>query len=334
MNAKVAQTKTRPRPADKQSIYDLADQVGVSASTVSRVLNGRRGIGDETRHLVLHAARASGFRPRMAARPLTVAVVIDRNQYAAFGGFISSLLSHIVQTLTPHDVAVKLVTEHSLKGLSDRLVDGILAMAWDDSTIAELRKMPKVPVVTINRIENDFSAVVTNHRSQGEQAVAYLNGHGHRRLAMICEERNNWGSLQRIGGFIDEVKSRGLEIGNEAIVSMDHQPMYGVLRRLMNSWNPSALYVAGEDLTLEVCYILTNVMGLKIGKDVSLLGMESCKISQFMAPPITTLCQPLDELARVAIDVLQRQMNAEHQRPEHVVLNSTMIERESVSVLA
>jgi len=333
MNAKVVKLGARQKVAGKRSIYDLADQVGVSASTVSRVLNGRRGIGEETRIMVLKAARASGFRPRMTARSLTVAVVIDRNQYAAFGGFISSLLSHIVQTLTRHDVAVKLVTEHSLKRLRDRLVDGILALAWDDNTIAELRKMPKVPVVTINRIENDFSAVVTNHRSQGEQAVAYLNGHGHQRLAMICEERNNWGSLQRISGFIDELKARGLEIGNEAIVSMDHQPMYGVLRRLMSHWMPTAIYVAGEDLTLEVCYILRDVMGLKLGQDVSVIGMESGKISQFMAPPITTLCQPLEELARMAIDVLQRQMDADKPTPERVVLDCTMIERESVSTL-
>ena len=331
MTVKAAQPDLSVKAVAQRSIYELADQVGVSASTVSRVLNGRRGIGEETRNLVLRAARASGFRPRMAARSLTVAVVTDRNQYAAFGGFISSLLSHIVQNLSRRDVAVKLVTEHSIKRLREKLVDGILAMAWDDSTITELRKMPKVPIVTLNRIEDDFSAVVTNHRSQGEQAVAYLHAHGHTKIAMICEERNNWGSLQRIAGFVDELKSRGLPVEPEAIVSMDHQPMYGVLRRLMAQWSPTAIYVAGEDLTLEVCYILRDVIGLKIGRDVSVIGMESARISQFMAPPITTLCQPLEELARLSIEVLERQMEVDKPSPERVTLDCTVIERESVS---
>jgi len=334
MSSKTVKVASPAKVHSKRSIYDLADQVGVSASTVSRVLNGRRGIGDETRNMVLLAARASGFRPRMAARPLTVAVVIDRNQYAAFGGFISSLLSHMVQTLTRHDVSVKLITEHSLKRLRNQLVDGILALAWDDSTISELRKMPSVPIVTINRIENDFSAVVSNHQAQGERAAEYFHRHGHRKLALICEERNNWGSLQRISGFIDGIKRRGLEIGNEAIVSMDHQPMYGVLRRLMSSWNPTAIYVAGEDLTLEVCYILRDVMGLKIGQDVSVLGMESAKISQFMSPPITTLSQPLEELARLSIELLQRQMDGGKRNPERLELDCTLIERESVANLS
>jgi LacI family transcriptional regulator len=331
MGAEIGKTGLASKTHSKRSIYDLADQVGVSASTVSRVLNGRRGIGEETRDLVLRAARASGFRPRMAARPLTVAVVIDRNQYAAFGGFISSVLSHIVQTLTRHDVAVKLITEHSLKRLRDRLVDGILALAWDDATIAELRKMPDVPVVTINRVEPDFSAVVTNHRLQGETVVDYFHQRGHRRFAMICEERNNWGSLQRIAGFTDALAQRGIHVGNEAIVSMDHQPMYGVLRRLMVDCSPTALYIAGEDLTLEVCYILRNVLDLKLAHDVSVLGMESAKISQFMAPPITTLSQPLEELARLSIEVLQRQMAGDRQPPERLVLDCSLIERESVA---
>ncbi len=317
-----------------QSIYELAEQVGVSASTVSRVLNGREGIGDATRKRVLSAARAAGFRPRMTARQLTVAVVIDRNRYTTFGGFISTLLSHVVQVLSHQDVAVELVTEHNFESLRDTLVDGVLAMAWDDVTIEELRTIADAPVVTINRMDtSDFSAVATDHRRQGEMAVEYLYGRGHRRIAMIGEERDNWGSQQRTEGFLAALRKHDLEPAKDSIVFTDHQPMYGVLRRLMSGWRPTAIFVAGEDMGLEASYILRDVLGMKVPDEISLMGMESARVSQFLAPPMTTLCQPLDELAQRSLEVLLRQMGKDRPQPERVLLDSTIIERESVATL-
>jgi DNA-binding LacI/PurR family transcriptional regulator len=317
-----------------QSIYDLADRVGVSASTVSRVLNGRDGIGEATRQRVLSAARAAGFRPRMTARSLTVALVVDRNQFVTFGGFVSTLMSHVVHVLARHDVAVELITEHSFARLRDRLIDGVLAMAWDDSTIEELRKLPDVPVVTMNRMDtSEFSAVATNHRRQGEMAVDYLYGRGHRRIAMVSEERDNWGSLERVAGFSAAMKRNGLEMAPDCVVFTDHQPMYGVMRRLLTGYNPTALFVAGEDLGLEASYILRDVLGLKVPRDMSLLGMESSKVSQFLAPPMTTLCQPLEELAERSLEVLLQQMDGRKAAPQRVILENTLIERESVATL-
>lgn len=316
----------------QQSIYDLASGLGVSASTVSRVLNGRVGIGAATRKKVLESARAAGFRPRASARQLTLAVVIDRNQFVTYGGFVSSLISHVVRLLAQHDVAVELVTERNFNRLRDRLVDGILAMTWDDSSIAELKRFPDVPVVTINRMDVDaFSAVATDHRKQGEIAANYFAGRGHRRVAMICEERENWGSLQRIDGFVGAMRDLGLEVPNDCVISTDHQPMYGVLRRLIAICSPTAIYIAGEDMTLEVTHILGEVLGLSIPKDVSVIGMESPKISQFLSPPMTTIAQPLEELARESLKVLLNRIDAVDQTPERVMLDSRLIERESVS---
>src|SRR5690606_33361674 len=67
-----------PTSTPLNSVYDLAKKTGVSVSTVSRVMNQRGRISLETRQRVLAAARAAGFRPRMAARQITVAVVLDR----------------------------------------------------------------------------------------------------------------------------------------------------------------------------------------------------------------------------------------------------------------
>jgi DNA-binding LacI/PurR family transcriptional regulator len=323
------------RAKSVQSIYDLAEQTGVSASTVSRVLNGRYGIGDATRQKVLLAARAAGFRPRMTARNLTIALVIDRSQFASFGGFVSTLINDLVKVLSRHDVAVELITERSFSRLRGRLVDGVLAMAWDDATLDELLALPDIPVVTLNRMDApSLSAVASDHRQQGEMAANFFQAHGHRRLAMISEERGNWGSQQRAEGFTAALKQHGLDINDECIQFTDHQPMYGVLRRLVAGWHPTGIFVAGEDMGLEASYIVRQVLGLKIPEDISLIGMESAKVSQFLFPPMTTLCQPMELLAEKAMEVLLAQISASEKAPVQVMLENTLIERESVLTLA
>lgn len=322
--------------ADKpmQSIYELADTLGVSTSTVSRVLNHRGGIGEATRKRVLASARAAGFRPRMSARQMTIAVVIDRHRFTTFGGFVPNLLSCVVESLSKHDVAVELVTEHNLDRLNSRLIDGVLAMAWDDSTIELLKQMRDVSIVTLNRMDvPEFSAVATNHRLQGEMAVEYLAGRGHQRIAMICEERSNWGTQQRIEGFRAKLHELDLPVDEYTVSFTDHQPMYGLLRRLTTLAHPTAIFVANESLGLEASYILQNVLNVRVPHDVSLMGMESPQVSQFLSPPLTAIAQPLDELAEHSLEVLLRQISNGRQ-PVHELLANRLIERESVAAPA
>ncbi len=315
-----------------QSIYELAEEMNVSPSTVSRVLNQRGGIGEATRQKVLAAARRTGFRPRTTVRQHTVAIVVDRSQFSTFGGFVSTIVAQLMQVISQEGLIVELVSERSFARLHDHLVDGVLALAWDDATIAELRTLPDIPVVTINRMDvPDFSAVATNHLQQAQKAVTYLHGRGHRRIAMLGEERNNWGSQQRVEGFTQAMTTAGLPVDDHAIVFTDHQPMYGVLRRLVSGYNPTAIFVAGEDMALEASYILRDVLGLKIPHDISLLGMESPKVSQFLAPPMTTLSQPLDQVAAMALQVLKERMGKGRGTAQRIMLDNSLIERESVA---
>ncbi|HEV7298248.1 MAG TPA: LacI family DNA-binding transcriptional regulator [Tepidisphaeraceae bacterium] len=313
------------------SIYDLADTLGVSASTVSRVLNQRGGIGEATRKRVLASAKKSGFRPRMTARQLTVAIVIDRHRFTTFGGFVPNLLSCIIETISKHDVAVELVTEHNLDRLDARLIDGVVAMAWDDATIELLRGLRGVPVVTLNRMdESEFSSVASDHRQHGEMAADYFASRGHRRIAMICEERSNWGTLQRYEGFVSRLQELGLPVDSDTVSFTDHQPMYGLLRRLATVAKPTALFVANESMGMEAMYILQQVLQVRVPQDISLLGMESDRVSQFLAPPLTAIAQPMMELAERSLEVLLKQVS-EKQGPSHVILSNRLIERESVA---
>ncbi|MCC6240692.1 MAG: substrate-binding domain-containing protein [Phycisphaerales bacterium] len=88
--------------------------------------------------------------------------------------------------------------------------------------------------------------------------------------------------------------------------------------------------MADEGLGLEATYILQNMLKLRVPEDVSLLGMESAQVSQYLSPPMTTLAQPLAELAEKSLELLLQQMD-NAQEPQYVVLESRLIERESVA---
>jgi LacI family transcriptional regulator len=315
------------------SIYDLASNLGVSASTVSRVLNQRGRIAPATRKRVLDSARAAGFRPRMTARQRTIALVMDRQKYASASGFIPLLISSLVGVLSRQEVSVELFTEQNLNRLHDRHIDGVLAMAWDDATIDVLRGLSNVPVVTLNRVDvPEFSAVATDHRADGEMAVDHLYAKGHRVMAMLCEERENWGSRQRTLGFFSRIKALGLPENDQLVAYTDHQPMYGQLRRLL-AQGPTAIYVAEESLGIEALYILREVLNVKVPSEISIISMEAAKVSEFLSPPMTAIVQSLGELGSSALELLLQHIGGPP-KPVQLLLKNRLIERESVATLA
>jgi DNA-binding LacI/PurR family transcriptional regulator len=315
-----------------KSIYELAQRTGVSASTVSRVLNQRGRISLATRRKVLAAARAGHFRPRVAARGINVGVVMDRAGFLTFGGFLASLLACVLEELARQNVTVQVFTEKNVGTLGECFVDGVLAMTWDAATVEQLRRLAGVPVVLLNRMDvPEFSAVATDHQADGRIVAEYLLARGHRRMAFLAEE-HDWGAAQRLAGYRQVLAKAGCELGDELVAFSEHQPLYGLLGRLM-AQGPTAVFLAGEDIALESAHILASVLGARIPQDISVVGLENRKVSQFLTPPHTTLAQPMDRLAREALRLLLQHVETGSGEPLRVTLDNELIERESVRAL-
>lgn len=319
-----------PRKATVNTIYDLAEQTGLAASTISRVLNQRGRISLETRKRVIAAAREAGFKPRMSARQTAVAVVLDRMRYSTYGGFIASLLTHLIEQIAGEDLAIEVYTEDNVSRLGSRFIDAIVALSWDRTTIDQLSKLSDLPIVVINRMDlPEFSAVASDHHQGGRLVGEYLVKHGHTRIAFLGEEQD-WGALQRLAGMREAVESGGGSFDEGLAAFTKHEPVYGALRRLL-ARKPTALFLAGEDLALEGTFILTDMLGVRAPEDLSLVGIENARVSHFTRPPLTTLCQPLERIAQDAIGVIVNQLASEDTTPQQALLQNTIIERESVA---
>ena len=311
------------------SLLDVAKHTGVSASTVSRVMNQTGRISEGTRRRVLSAARAAGFRPRMGARQTTVAVVIDRLRFATYGGFCATMLTHLINELSRHEVAVEVYSENNVDHLGTRFVDGVLALSWDDSTLRHLRSLSKVPVVLVNRMDvDDISGVATDHFQGGNLVAEYLIERGHHQIGFISEELD-WGNTQRLMGIRKALEARGVTHDPNLVALTEHQPLYGSLRRIMES-RPTAIFLSGEDLAIEAVYVLTEVLNVRIPQDVSVIGLENENVSKFVRPPLTSLHQPLPQLASRALDLLLEMIETGSSEVQRVMLDNEIIGRNSV----
>lgn len=314
-----------------KSIYDLAGETGVPAVTVRRVLNGREGIGEATRLRVLAAVREASARKRVRARRPIVAVVADGELASGESEFEAAQLSQLIATLTAHDFAVELLPGTAVNRLADAAIEGVLFLAPGTSTLKRLRNT-NFPMVVINRIDAPAAASVSvDYRGQGEMALAHLFDQGHRRVAIVCETRKSWSARERTAGFMAAARERGMRSDDVAALYTDYQPMYGVLRHLLEERAPTALFFAGEDMLPEGAYILHNVLGRQIPGDVSVVGMESGRATQFHSPAITAIVEPTAKLARKAVELLVAQIDGDHAgEPVRITFPSFLIERESV----
>lgn len=320
---------TNRKSKEIKTIYDLAEHTGLATSTISRVLNQRGRINTRTRQRVLSAAREAGFKPRVSARQTVVAVVLDRIRYSTHGGFISSMLTHLINQIAEHDLTVEVFTENSMHGLGNRFIDAIIAMSWDQTTLNHLKRMKDVPIVFVNGHNlPGTSLAASDHYQSGELAGNFFLNHGHTRIAFLAEE-HDWGAEQRLHGLTDALQAHGHTLPPASIGFTGHQPIHDVLRKLV-AQKPTGLFLAGEDLAMEGAFILTDCLGIKVPDEVSIIGLENTQVSRFTRPPLTTLRQPLQEIAREALRIVLEQRDSKRFVPQKTFLRNTVVERESV----
>jgi LacI family transcriptional regulator len=311
------------------SIYDLAKQTGLSTSTISRVLNQRGRISEKTRLQVLAAARAAGFKPRAAVRRRTVALVVDRMRYAIYGGFVPITLSQLICEMARYDITAEIYTEDNVDQLGTRFVDGVIALTWDQQTLEKLQSLESVPVVLVNRQGVDaFSSVATDHALGGHLAGEHFIQNGHMKIALIAEE-DDWGFEQRVAGLRAAMSEAGISAENLFVGVTDHQPLHQTLTDLLAK-KPTALVIAGEDITIQAMHELTSLMHISIPDDLSVIGMEVSCVSEYIDPPLTTLAQPLDQLASEVLALLHESINSNDTVPRQVMIGTTLIPRISI----
>ncbi len=311
----------------------------MSIGTVSRVMNHAPNVDPDLRRHVLLTGRALGFVPRRAQRCL--AIVTGRHSPALPIGYVSVLTTLLWRMLAERDYVVELIDVEHLDAAYHAHVEGIIGVVFDPR-FARLCDIPNLPLLTINKplTELGIHSVCANHFQQAYDATCHLLARGHREIGFLAIEPEEWGSSQRRAGYLQALADVGLTAPEGAIRYSTQQPVYDILTRWVDR-GFSAVLNLSEDVALEALHILANVLKLRVGQQIATISLEDLPIYQHLSPPQTTIRQPLEQLAQLAVtemlDLCDQQRQHRHTRkparPTPVrqhLLASELIERDSV----
>lgn len=334
-------TEHRNNKLNGRSIIDVAKAANVSLGTVSRVMNGAATVREDLRRKVLCAARAIGFVPRTLHRHL--AVVAGRHNPNHPVGYTQIMGSLIEEFAGTHGVSTEFIELSNLEQTYDCRVGAVIGVVFDDR-ILQLKEVPNLPVVVINHplADRGVHSIYTDHKEQGVLATNHLLERGHRKIAFLGNLPDEHGDMARLAGYREALGERGIQIDPNLIRFATASPVYDTLQRWVRA-GVTAVLNFGEDAVAEALHVLSNVLGLQIGKDISTITLEDVPLYKYFTPPQTVIRQPLQDLARLAVENALRLIKEGgkktgakqgHRNIVDICLHGELISRESVATIS
>ena len=336
----------------KTTLKSIAKQLGVSATTVSRVLSGQARqfrISRETEAAVRQLADASNFRPNNVARGLrlqktsTIGLVIPDISNPFFAGIVRQV------TLGARDCRYSVIVcdsqenedleVESLELLRSRDVEGILLCPVGRSA-SHLEPYEKsgMPIVLADRYFPGLRLpyVVSDNYQGAKEATAYLIEKGHRRIACLQGLHHTSPNEDRLRGYKDAMVAGAIPIDESLIVgdSFGEQGGYIAMKLLLKIARDFSAVLAFSNLISLGCLRALAEDGLKVPRDCSLVAFDDQPYLAHLAAPMTTVAQSSVEMGQIAFKLLFDRIHApEREFAGGILLPTTLVRRESVREL-
>ncbi len=339
------------------TIKDIARECGVGVSTVSRAMNNHPDINPETRKKIMDVIERTGFIPNNSARNLKrtdakcIAMLVKGITNPFFSKMIEIIedeakrkryalvLRHVEAQEDELDVALELEKEKRLRGIV--FLGGMFRHSQE-----KLDKL-KVPfifcAISVETFEQAgevrFSNIAVDDCLESKKMTEYLLDLGHRRIAFITENMDETIGRSRMEGYWSAYVERGLEVPEDLICyvqeDVDHYCMengYLTTRKLLQSGREvTAIYAAADSLAIGACRAVLEA-GLRIPEDISVVGYDGMEIGEYYNPKLTTIKQPVEEMAKEAIRLLF-DVIAERKEHQQIIFSAELVERESAARL-
>jgi LacI family transcriptional regulator len=293
------------------TIKDVAEHSGISIKTVSRVINGVASVRPGVREKVEASIRALNYRPALAARQLAsgrsfiIALIAPRLTYSYFSRIMVATADacrkvgyHLVlEVMDREDWTITLSCEPDA-------VIVVPPFADNRQVLAALMALGK-PVVRIAGKEDGIGRSVAVHdRAIAREMALYLASKGHQALAMIAPPRPEMAAEERLTGFREGLAEKGLDLPDSHVVraAMTFAEGERAFRELMAlPRRPSAIFAANDQMALGAMACALR-MGFRVPQDVAIAGFDNSIEGQMCYPALTSIHQPVEEIARIAVD--------------------------------
>ena len=327
------------------TITDVAREAGVSASTVSHVINETRYVSDEVKQRVRAAMEALNYQPNVIARSLrtretlTVGVVVSDVTNPFFTSIVRAIEDEVLKqgyNIILCDTDEKPEREQAyLRLLMGRRVDGlIVAPSSGNADLLRSAIESGLPVVLLDRSIPGLTAdvVLSDNESGAFDAVSYLIGMGHRRIGIIAGRLEVSTGADRMAGYVRAIRTHGIPADESLIevAKFKRDIAYDKTMQMLNRAEPpTALFVCNNVMTAGTMAAL-KAAGKKVPEDISVIGFDDSEWAALMDPPLTVVAQPIVELGTRAAQMLMRRISRGRVKtPRAVVLKPELIVRDS-----
>ncbi len=333
------------------SMKDIALRCGVSMGTVSKALNGRRDVGEETRQQILAAAKELGYTANSAARALKTnrsycigIVFTDLSNSGFMHEYFASTLNSFRQEAERRGYDITFISENMgptntsyLHHARFRGLDGVALICADflDPMIQELA-FSDLPVISLDHAYNNRSAVLSDNMDGMESLVRYVYGKGHRRIAYIHGNPTAV-TESRLTGFFRACEALGLKIPDEYIGEcFYHEPVSccaATKRLLALPERPTCIFFS-DDYSYIGGINAIYEEGLRVPEDISIVGYDGIHMAKMVSPRLTTWQQNTTELGRIAAEqLIERIERPRTTPPKHITVHGRLLEGETVRQL-
>ena len=329
------------------SIKDIAKAADVSYSTISRALNDSPRVKAETRQRIQRIAAEMGYLPSAVARSLvtrrtnTVGVVVT----TITDLFFAEVIHAIEETTLKHKYGLILANSGgeserelaAIQALRERRVDGIILVSGC-SKKEDLRaeKGIDLPIVIINNVHQEHIgySVEVDNAGGAREATQYLLDLGHRRIAHIAGPPGEWDSVERQSGYEQALQAFRLAIDPILIVRGDNRPQGGMeaMQQLLGLPSPPTAIFCYNDVTALGAIRAAHAVGLRVPRDLSIVGFDDIDLAPYFEPPLTTVAQPKRQMGEKAVHMVLELLAGN--AVEDCVLPSRLIVRGSTMPLA
>jgi len=338
-----------PRPAEHgaATLDEVARMAGVSRATASRAINGGSRVSAGSQQAVDDAVRRLGYTPNLAARSLvtrktdSVALVVPEPDERVFSDpFFARTLHVITRELSERDLQVVLLIagpgkqeERMLRYLRNRHSDGAIVVSHHrrDALADELSSlgMPSAFIGRPWRHDDEVSWVDTDNVAGGREATRRLLERGCKRIATIAGPADMTAGVDRLTGWREAMQAAALP--DDAVVRGDFTVEGGEAaceQLLARHPDVDGIVVASDLMALGAMRVL-SASGRRIPDDVAVTGYDDLGVAERTDPPLTTLSNPISEMAAEAARLLLAQLDGGSTAPRRVVFAPTLVRRAS-----
>jgi LacI family transcriptional regulator len=328
------------------TIHDIARELNISASTVSRALQNNPRISLKTREKIAAAAESMGYRPNIMASNLrnkrsnTIGVVVPLINRYFFSAVISGVedvafkAGYTVVISQSNDLANKEIA--IVQSMFANRVDGlIISIAMQPTNYEHLKIFRKknIPLVFFDRVvaEIDTNKIVVDDFMGGYRVTEHLIDQGYKRIGHMAGPQNLQTYIDRKNGYIEALAKNRIPFDESLIItnSLTAEDGVNAVRQLMNLPVPPDAIFCGNDTTALSTMIYLRDKGIRIPEDFGIVGFSNEPFARVVTPSISTISQPGFLMGQKAAELILQQIEHKEKSFKTLVLPTELIIRDS-----